>query len=125
MRKFGFEAPEIIGILGGKSIPKGLESSISREISRQRKPFVCLPFKVERRYLGNVLDCMRLMDITGLIIVGEHTGRMEKFVKDLDKSAKEAGKINLIKYSRGKFTGYHFDQKSQFFHNVVKFLTSP
>lgn len=119
-----FEAPGIIGILGEKSIPKGLESSVSREITRQKKPFVCLPFKVERKHLCNVIDCMRLMDIAGLIIVGEHTGRMEKFLKSCHESAKEAGRINVIKHSRGKFIGYHFDQKSQFFQKVVKFLTS-
>lgn len=123
-KKAEFEMLKIIGVISAKSIPKSIEKSLNREILKLKRPYVCLPFRVETRYLKNVCACMQLMDIEGIIVMGSHTKKMDKFIPNLDKSAKEAKSVNIIKRIRTGFKGYHFDQKTLSYREVVKFLTS-
>lgn len=124
-RKQEFEIPKIIGIISERAIPKSFEKSLSNQISRLKLPYICLPFRVESRYLKNVIACMQLMDIESLIILGNHTQKIKKLMRNLDKSAREARAVNVIKRSKRGFKGYHFDQKVLSYREVVNFLTSP
>lgn len=113
---FKFEAPKIIGILSDKTVPANVQRRFDNILKRRRLPCVCLPFRVETKYLKNVVGCMRLMDIKGLIIIGNHEKRIGRFVN--------AGKVNVISRSKNRFRGYFIENKKNFYKDAVNLLTS-
>jgi hypothetical protein len=113
---YEFETPKIIGILSDRGVPASLLRKFDRIIKRKPAAYVCLPFKVEARYLKNVVACMRIMDIEGLIVIGDHERRIGKFMK--------AGRINVLKRTGNRLKGYHFENKETFHKDAVNLLTS-
>ncbi len=113
---YKFEAPRIIGILSDKTVPANVLGKFDAAIKRKSKAFVFLPFKVESRYLKNVVACMRLTDIEGLVIMGNHEKRIGRFIK--------AGRVNVLKRIKDRFRGYYIENKDNFYKDAVNLLTS-
>lgn len=110
IRDFCFETPRIIGVLSERPVPNRILRNISSRIKKADPSFVCLPFRVERKYLKNVTACMQIMDIEGLIVIGNHARAMQRILKKLDGSAKKARKVNAIIRKKNVFVGYYFDK---------------
>ncbi len=117
-----FEAPRLIGVLAEKEIPQTTQKALTKELAKITEGYVCLPFKVEKQYLKNVISCMKLMDIEGLIIVGAHQQAIAEFVK-LDKVATEAGRVNMIKRNNNSFLGTYLDEDKMFPQEALKKIT--
>lgn len=115
---FKFETPKIIGILSDKTVPSNVQRKFDGIL--KRRGYACLPFKVETRYLKNVVACMRLMDIEGLIVLGNHTRRIRRFIPRLDKTAKEARQVNVILRRKKEFFGYYFEKSQKIPFGVSK-----
>ncbi|MBN1283076.1 MAG: hypothetical protein JXA24_04805 [Proteobacteria bacterium] len=104
MARTEFETPVIFGVLcdGRPAAPRGMERRIRARIPEA----VLLPFQVEPRHLKNVLRCMRLMDVEGLIVAGGHRRRMARHITSLDSSARAAALVDVIARSARGFRGY-------------------
>jgi len=124
IKHFEVETPKIIGVLCDRRIPKGLLRRLNRILAKQHSSFVCLPFRVEPKYLKNVIACMQLIDIHGLIITGDHTKRIGRFMTHIDKSAKKTGLVNVIVKRKKRFVGLLIEQSPQFYAEIVRLLTS-
>ena len=99
-----FETPTIFGALceGEPALPRAAR----RAIESSAPNAVLLPFQVEAKHLKNVIDCMLLMDVEGLIVLGGHRKRIKRHIPRLDRSAEAAGMVDtVVKRGRG-FTGY-------------------
>jgi len=121
---FQFEAPKIIGILSDKSVPIRLQKQLDRLLKRLGPAYICLPFQVEQKYLKNVLACMRIMDIEGMIVLGSHARRIVRFISRLTKSADKAGMINAIKRRKNQFYGHYIKNGRDFYPNAIDLLIS-
>lgn len=113
---YEFETPKIIGILSDKSVPANVLRKLDTIIKRKHAPYVCLPFKVEPKYVKNVLACMRLMDIDGLIIMGNHEERVGRLIS--------GEKINVLRRTKNHFRGHYIENKETFYKDAVNLLTS-
>jgi len=122
---FKFETPKIVGILSDKEIPARLQKKFDLLFARRTLPYICLPFKVEARYLKNVIACMRIMDIAGLIVTGTHTKRISYLVPTLSRSAKDSGIVNIISRNKNRFIGHYISDVNKFFDSAIDLLTSP
>jgi len=103
MKKIEYQ-PIIFGTLCEKRCKA--DRNLARGIHGTVGESVLLPFKVERRYLKNVVLTMRLMDIAGLVVLGGHRKNIMKHIPKLDRSAADAGMIDTIARRRGNFVGY-------------------
>jgi len=82
------------------------DAGLARMISRSIGDSVLLPFSVDRRYLKNVVLTMKLMDIAGLVVTGNHRKNILRHIPTLDSSAKAARMVDTIVRRRGDFVGY-------------------
>lgn len=103
------DTPHTVGIVGYP-----LDTTLSPAIHnatfrRMQLPFVYLPFAVAPRYLGNLLACMRLMDVEGLNVTTPHKMAVCPLLPRLDSEARRIGAVNTIVLERGRFTGYNTD----------------
>ncbi|MFH1873846.1 MAG: hypothetical protein ABH859_01495 [Pseudomonadota bacterium] len=114
-----FEAPRLIGVLAEKEIPQAEQKILAKELAKITSEYICLPFKVEKKYLKNVITCLKLMDIEGLIVVGAHQQAITEFVK-LDVAASEKGKVNVIKRNDNKFVGTYLEEDKAFQQKALK-----
>ena len=121
---FEFESPKIIGVLSDRNIPAHLQKRLDGLLKRRRIPYVCLPFRVEPKYLKNVIACMRIMDIEGLIVLGDHARRLARSMAHLTKSAKKAGFVNAIERRKNRFHGHYIQDGRNFYSDAVGLLTS-
>jgi shikimate 5-dehydrogenase len=121
---FKFETPAIIGILSDRTVSSNIRRRLDSIIKRKRLPYVCLPFKVESKHLKNVIACMRLMDIAGLIVIGNHSKRIRRFIPRLDGGSKKSGIVNAVKRQRKEFHGYCVNDGPSFYMDAVNLLTS-
>ena len=121
---FKFEAPKIIGVISDRTVPSTVQRKFDSAVKRHGPGFVCLPFKVEPKYLKNVIACMRLMDIEGLIVIGAHIKKMARCVPQLHGSAKKAKRVNVIRRTKKKFHGYYVEHSKGFYKEAVRLLTS-
>jgi len=103
MAKLNFEPPMIFGALcdDEPSSPRGIERAIRSRVAGA----VLLPFQVEARHLKNVIDCMKLMDVMGLVVLGAHRKKIAGHVPKLDRSAKAAGRVDVIARRGRGFVG--------------------
>ncbi|MFA4974739.1 MAG: hypothetical protein WC683_19220 [bacterium] len=108
MAKTDFDTPVIFGALcdDGPTAPNGIE----RMIRLKKQGAVLLPFHVEARHLGNVLRCMQLMDVAGLLILGSHRKRVTRHLKSLHPSARAKGMVDVIIRKGRGFKGYCAEQ---------------
>ncbi len=124
MEHYEFEPPKLLGILCDRSVPASFQKRIDLILKRRALPFVCLPFKVEAKYLKNVIACMRLMDIEGLIVLGKHERTMKKHVGHLSPEAKRARTVNVIVKKNKVFIGHYVQRTPSFLPDIVKLLTN-
>ena len=117
---FKFEAPRIVGLISDRMVPINLQKRLDRIFKRNYPEYVCLPFVVEPKYLKNVVACMRLMDIEGLIVLGNHTRRIRRYIPRLDRTAKEARQVNVILRRKKEFFGYYFEKSQKIPFGVSK-----
>jgi|GEM_PF-4423445 len=89
-----FDTPVIFGALCDRSLD--LPAGLARALKSRIPAAVLLPFKVEKRHLKNVVTCMRLMDVMGLVVLGSHRRSIVAHLKHLDGSAKKAGAVDVI-----------------------------
>jgi len=68
-----------------------------------------LPFQVEKKYLKNLLLCMKLVDVYGLNVTTPFKEAVISFLDGLDKSARVSGAVNTIVRKKNKFIGYNTD----------------
>lgn len=145
MTNFKFDPPVIIGALCTdlEEVPLKL----SRAFSKLRPRVAFLPFKVMPRHLKNVVACMRLMDIHGLVVLGEHRRAIVRHLRHLDSHARSCGCVDLIVRGENGFIGTCLSCKEscgrhkkalkaskkrclcqerpmgQFYHSLIKVLT--
>jgi len=104
MAKTDFDTPMIFGALcdRGPAVPRGMEKMIRVKIPEA----ILLPFHVEERHLKNVVRCMQLMDVMGLIVMGRHRRQMTRHLRSLDASAKIVKMVDVIIRKGRGFRGY-------------------
>lgn len=100
-----FNTAKIFGTLS-EGHPK-VDRWISRELAFASGDAVLLPFQVEKRHLKNVLTCMRLMDVMGLLVKGDLRKDIVRYVPLLDKVAKRANSVDTIIRSKSSFKGFN------------------
>ena len=118
IKEYNFEEARLIGIIAEKEIPQELQKSINMALPRKAERLVCLPFRVERAYLKNVLACMQLMDVEGLVLAGDFKKEMKRYVR-LHESAQKKGLVNVISKEKGKFVGYYLEEGSSFAKRII------
>lgn len=100
-----FETPVIFGVISDKSLaaPKGFARALAAKIPNT----VLLPFQVEKKHLKNVIACMKIMDIAGLLVMGTHKKSIKKHLPQLNASAKKTGLVDTIIKRGRNFIGYN------------------
>lgn len=68
-----------------------------------------LPFQVEKRYLKNLILCMKLVDVAGLNVTIPFKEAVVPFLDQLDPSARRCGSVNTIVRKKNRFIGYNTD----------------
>jgi hypothetical protein len=98
-KKKSFEPPTIFGVLCDENpkVPRGLE----QKLADRADGAILLPFQVERRNLRNIITCMRLMDIAGLVIAGGHRRAILPHLARVDPLAAQSGAVDTV-VRRGK-----------------------
>jgi len=104
MARIDFDTPLIFGALcdRGPAVPRGMEKRIRKKIPEA----ILLPFHVEERHLKNVVRCMQLMDVKGLIVLGRHQKSMTRHLTSLDASARSGKMVDVIIRKGRVFRGY-------------------
>ncbi|MDP2599753.1 MAG: shikimate dehydrogenase [Deltaproteobacteria bacterium] len=100
---------KLLGIIG-----KPVENSFSPEIynsffKRIGLPWRYLAFQVEKKYLKNLVVCMKLVDLYGLNITAPYKETVLPFLDRLDPSARESGAVNTIVRRGNRFIGFNTD----------------
>jgi shikimate 5-dehydrogenase len=105
MGAMSFEPPILFGALcdGPPMLPRHL----SRRLATPEHRGILLPFSVERRFLKNVVACMRLMDIMGLVVLGAHRTAIARHLSAVDPLAADAKSVDVIARRKVAFKGYN------------------
>ncbi len=111
---------KIIGVLSDKKVPVGISESLALHLEQKDRSYVCLPFVVEAEHLKNIVMCLKLMDIEGLVITGKHSKDIIKYL-ETDMSAKEAGMVNIVKRNGSKLIGSYLVEDN-FIKNATEFF---
>lgn len=121
---FKFEIPKIIGVISDRTVPTTIRRRLDSILKRKRLHYVCLPFKVESKHLKNVVACMRLMDISGLVVLGKHSKRIGRFIPRLDGSTGNGRVVNALRRRKNRFHGYCVPSGTAFYADVINLLTA-
>ncbi len=81
----------------GRRVPLSLKRSLRKRMPNSE----ILPLQVDKKSLQNTLTCMKLIEISGLIIGDEYMSDIQKHLPNLTNEAKKAGLVDLIE-KRGK-----------------------
>jgi len=81
----------------GRRVPPSLKRSLRKRMPNSE----VLPLRVDKKSLRNTLTCMKLIEISGLIIGDEYMSDIQKHLPNLTNEAKKAGLVDLIE-KRGK-----------------------
>lgn len=100
-----FNAEKIFGVLSEDS--PNVDRWVSRQLAPESSDAVMLPFQVEKRHLKNVLICMRIMDVIGLLVKGDLRRSITKYIPTLDEAAEHANSVDTIIRSNRSFKGYN------------------
>jgi shikimate 5-dehydrogenase len=100
-----FTPPTIVGALGDATMDARFARAYEREFRAQKVDAACLPFRVERRYLKNIIACMKLMDVAGIIVHPSHAIAIVRHLPSLDRYAREAGFVDVIVRRGTRFVG--------------------
>ncbi len=102
---YDFSPPPIIGVLGDFKMKASFARKFEREFLAQGHKVACLPFRVEKRYLKNVVECMKLIDVVGLIVHPSYSKTMIRHLPKAEKAAREAGFVDLVVHRDKGFVG--------------------
>lgn len=103
--RYDFTPPPIVGALGGIGLTAAFARSHERALRECGSQAVCLPFQVERRHLKNLISCMRLMDIEGLIVHAGLSSHLARYLDHLDRMAKSTGLVDTVMRRGNRFVG--------------------
>ena len=98
---YDFSPPRIIGALGDENLDPAFATEFERFLTRRGHNAACLPFRVTPRYLKNVVACMRLMDVAGLVVHAAHARRIVTHLAKMEQEAVELGFVDTV-VRRGK-----------------------
>lgn len=93
---YDFTPPRIIGALGDESLDPAFARAFERQLEKAGHNAACLPFRVAPRYLKNVIACMQLMDIAGLIVHPAHGGAIARYLTHVEDEAKAVGGVDTV-----------------------------
>ena len=106
-----FNHPFVVGLIGrnfGRR-ERLLQRKFKASFKKRDMPYVYLLLKTAPKYLKNIITCMKLMDVMEVHISPEYSKKVIPYLDNLDKSAKEVGKVSLITRQGKRFVGYsHF-----------------
>jgi len=102
---YEFSPPLIVGAIGDKKLGDDFARTIDRELKHRDCFATCLPFQVEASYLKNIVACMHLMDVIGLVVHPSHQTRIAKYLSKTDKLAKQAGFVDTVIRRGNKLVG--------------------
>ncbi len=100
-----FTPPTLVGALGDATMDARFARAYERAFRAQNIDAACLSFRVERRYLKNIVACMKLMDVAGIIVHPSHAVAIVRHVPMLDRYAREAGFVDVIVRRGTRFVG--------------------
>ncbi|PIR17356.1 MAG: hypothetical protein COV46_04995 [Deltaproteobacteria bacterium CG11_big_fil_rev_8_21_14_0_20_49_13] len=106
-----FEHPYVVGMVGCRVGSKKnllLKKRFEAAFKKARLPFAYLLLETEAKHLKNLLECMTLMDVIGVNLSASLEISALKYIKNIDKTAKTAKKINIIAKKGKSFVGYYF-----------------
>jgi len=98
-----FNADTIFGTLSDKH--PVMNRWTEKELKTILPKAVLLPFQVDKKHLKNVLTCMQLMDVMGLLVEGKHKKNIVKHLPMLDEIAKHAKTVDTIIRTKQSFKG--------------------
>lgn len=102
-----FEQPYLVGVIGKRLGYLKLQRRFDSIFRRKKLPFVYLPFKVEPKYLKNLIMCMRLMDVVGINVGDRYQKSVIPYLDLIDESARKIKRVNIIVKKGNKFVGYY------------------
>jgi len=102
---YDFTPPTLVGALGDATMDARFARTYERAFRAQGIDAACLPFRVEKRYLKNIIACMKLMDVAGLIVHPSHAVAIARHLPRLDRYAREAGFVDVIVRRGRRFVG--------------------
>jgi len=107
MKKISYKLPayKIVGVLNDGHDTHTTARSLEKRIRLRVRDVVCLPFAVEQKYFKNLVACMKLMDVEGLVVDVTHGKRVLRELNHVDKNAKAAGFVDTITRNGKTFTG--------------------
>lgn len=107
MKKIKYKLPtyRIVGVLNDGHDKHATARTLERRIRLRVRDVVCLPFAVEQKYFKNLVACMKLMDVEGLVVEVAHGKRVMKKLNRVDKNARAAGFVDTVTRSGKTFTG--------------------
>jgi hypothetical protein len=103
--KLTFTPPTIIGALCERE--DEIPVPLLRRFARLKPRIAFLPFRVEHRYLKNVVACMKLMDIQGLAVFGRHQREIVCHLSSLSPAARQAGMVDVVLRKGRRLQGHH------------------
>lgn len=108
MKKATYKLPayRIIGILNDGHGSYSTARSLEKKIRLRVRDVVCLPFAVEKKYFKNLIACMKLMDVEGLVINANHGKEVIKELSKVDKEARTAGFVDTLIHDGKTLTGF-------------------
>ena len=114
--------PHIIGVLGLRPPKHQWLARLQRLVRRELPGFMCLPFECETRYLKNTIACLKLMDISALIIHGSHRKKIVRHIRSLDTHAKKRKTIDLVVKRGTRFVGMALETTSPSPLSLIRLL---
>ncbi len=102
---YDFTSPPTIGALGDATLEPSFARRFERALAAKGFDAVCLPFQVAPRYLKNVVACMKLMDIVGLVVHPSHQRRIGSWLSTTEKLARDSGIVDTVVRQGNRFVG--------------------
>jgi shikimate 5-dehydrogenase len=107
MKKVTYKLPSyrIVGVLNDKHDSYSTARSLEKKIRLRVRDVVCLPFAVEQKHFKNLISCMKLMDVEGLVVNATHGKRVLKELNKIDNDTRTAGFVDTVIRNGKTFTG--------------------
>ncbi len=99
-----FATPVIFGALSDGA--PSVDRAVARALASRAAGSVLLPFQVDRRHLRNIVACMRLMDIQGLVVQGAHRTAILRYLTKLDPLAQKLCHVDTVARRGRAFVGF-------------------
>jgi shikimate 5-dehydrogenase len=107
MKKIQYKLPayRIVGVLNNGHNSHTTARTLERRIRLRVRDVVCLPFAVEQKYFKNLVACMKLMDVEGLVVDVIHGRHVMRELSSVDKNARTAGFVDTVTRNGKAFRG--------------------